>query len=80
MAADEAGALPAANGGSAAAPALRTVRLASAVDFAGFRRACRVLWAEQVTPEHFALYVTWRVVIVVIEPAFADRQDARMRG
>ncbi len=34
------------------APAVRTVRLASAVDFAGFRRACRALWAEQVVPEH----------------------------
>jgi DNA polymerase len=30
---------------------VRTVRLASAIDFAGFRRACRALWAEQVVPE-----------------------------
>ncbi|HEV7577833.1 MAG TPA: UdgX family uracil-DNA binding protein [Caldimonas sp.] len=36
------------------APALRTVTLASAVDFAGFRRACRQLWAEQVAPERVA--------------------------
>ena len=35
--------------------ALRTVTLASAVDFAGFRRACRQLWAEQVAPER----VSW---------------------
>ena len=46
--------------GSAAAPALastslRTVTLPSAVDFEGFRRACRVLWAEQIAPEH----VSW---------------------
>ena len=34
--------------------ALREVRLASAVDFAGFRRACRQLWAEQVAPDHVA--------------------------
>jgi len=35
--------------------ALRTVTLASATDFAGFRRACRELWAAQVAPEH----VSW---------------------
>jgi DNA polymerase len=35
---------------------VRTVRLASAVDFAGFRRACRALWAEQVAPER----VVWQ--------------------
>jgi len=35
--------------------ALRTVTLASATDFAGFRRACRELWAAQVTPDR----VTW---------------------
>jgi DNA polymerase len=40
---------------SALAPALRAITLASAVDFAGFRRACRRLWAEQVAPEH----VSW---------------------
>ena len=34
-----------------AAPAVRTVRLASAVDFAAFRRACRQLWSEQVAPD-----------------------------
>jgi uracil-DNA glycosylase len=33
---------------------VRTVRLASAIDFAGFRRACRALWAEQVAPERVA--------------------------
>ena len=33
---------------------LREVRLASAVDFAGFRRACRQLWAEQVAPDRVA--------------------------
>jgi uracil-DNA glycosylase len=36
-------------------PALRTITLASGVDFEGFRRACRALWAEQVAPEH----VSW---------------------
>ena len=35
---------------------LRTVTLASATDFEGFRRACRVLWADQVGPDR----VTWR--------------------
>src|SRR4051794_33740476 len=35
--------------------ALRTVTLASATDFAGFRRACRELWAAQVAPER----VSW---------------------
>jgi probable DNA metabolism protein len=39
----------------AASTALRTITLASAVDFEGFRRACRLLWAEQVAPEH----VSW---------------------
>ena len=35
--------------------ALRSITLASAIDFGGFRRACRQLWAKQVAPEH----VTW---------------------
>ena len=35
--------------------ALRTVTLASATDFAGFRRACRTLWAEQIAPDR----VSW---------------------
>ena len=34
----------------------RTVTLADATDFAGFRRACRELWAAQVAPDH----VSWR--------------------
>ncbi|MDQ6684279.1 MAG: UdgX family uracil-DNA binding protein [Pseudomonadota bacterium] len=33
-----------------AAAALRSVTLAHSVDFEGFRRACRQLWAEQVEP------------------------------
>ncbi|MBV9891933.1 MAG: UdgX family uracil-DNA binding protein [Rhizobacter sp.] len=41
---------------TSASRGVRTVRLASAVDFAGFRRACRVLWAEQVAPER----VVWQ--------------------
>jgi len=40
----------------AATPGLRTVTLAGAVDFPGFRRACRELWAEQVAPDR----VNWR--------------------
>ena len=40
--------------GDAAAP--RTVTLASAVDIAGFRAACRRLWAEQTEPAR----VVWR--------------------
>jgi len=32
---------------------MRTITLASAIDFDGFRHACRALWAEQVEPgEH----------------------------
>ena len=31
-----------------------SIRLASAVDFDGFRRACRQLWAQQVEPERVA--------------------------
>ena len=42
--------------GASAASDVRTVRLASAVDFAGFRRACRALWAEQIAPER----VVWQ--------------------
>ena len=42
-------------GSARAAPALRAVSLANAVDFEGFRNACRRLWAEQVAPEH----VSW---------------------
>jgi DNA polymerase len=52
MTADVGASLPA---GSPAGD-VRTVRLASAVDFAGFRRACRALWAEQVAPER----VVWQ--------------------
>ncbi len=47
--------MTAAGSDGAPAPAVRAVTLASAVDFAGFRRACRQLWAEQVAPEH----VSW---------------------
>ena len=47
---------------------VRTVRLASAVDFAGFRRACRALWAEQVEPE--------RVVWQCADDAESDLFDA----
>jgi DNA polymerase len=51
MAADERAALLA-TGPLGSATDVRTVRLASAVDFAGFRRACRRLWADQIAPEH----------------------------
>jgi uracil-DNA glycosylase len=57
MAADDgASDLAAAAGGVAPTVDLRTVRLASAVDFDGFRRACRRLWAEQVAPDR----VVWQ--------------------
>ena len=46
----------ASTGAGSPALELRTVTLAGAVDFAGFRRACRQLWAEQVAPER----VNWR--------------------
>jgi probable DNA metabolism protein len=55
MAAGEADAFLAATVDRATAT-VRTVRLASTVDFAGFRRACRALWADQVAPEH----VVWQ--------------------
>src|SRR5450432_1625837 len=32
-------------------PASRSVSLAGATDFDGFRRACRQLWAEQIAPD-----------------------------
>jgi DNA polymerase len=38
--------------GAAPAAGVRTVRLASATDFAGFRSACRTLWSKQVAPDH----------------------------
>ena len=46
----------ASTGAGSPALELRTVTLAGAVDFTGFRRACRQLWAEQVAPER----VNWR--------------------
>src|SRR6478672_3848710 len=49
-------AIPVAAATSASALELRTVTLAGAVDFAGFRRACRQLWAEQIAPDR----VNWR--------------------
>ena len=42
----------------AAAPGtndLRSITLAGAIDFDGFRRACRLLWSQQVAPE----FVAW---------------------
>ena len=58
MTADERGSVPAAASGPAPSAEVRTVRLASAVDFAGFRRACRQLWSEQVAPDR----VVWQSV------------------
>ena len=40
-----------ANSEVAAASGLRSVTLAGAADFEGFRRACRTLWAEQIEPD-----------------------------
>ena len=40
---------------TAAPDALRSISLASAVDFDGFRSACRDLWASQIAPDH----VSW---------------------
>jgi len=39
----------------AALSGLRSVTLAGAADFEGFRRACRTLWAEQIEPDR----VSW---------------------
>jgi len=64
--------------GGAAPPAtspasdVRTVRLASAVDFAGFRRACRALWADQVAPER----VVWQCADDAEGDLFEARDDA----
>ena len=51
----EVGASPTIAAAPADPAALRSVMLASAVDFAGFRRACRALWAEQIAPDR----VSW---------------------
>src|SRR4051812_31632266 len=58
MTADERASFLAATTAGDAAPGgdVRTVLLASAIDFAGFRRACRVLWSEQVAPDR----VVWQ--------------------
>jgi DNA polymerase len=53
MMADERARFPPARADDASSAAgVRTVRLASAVDFAGFRSACRALWAKQIAPDH----------------------------
>jgi DNA polymerase len=56
------------------APALRTVTLASAVDFAGFRRACRALWAEQVAPERVSWHAADDAEVDLFEATGADAQ------
>ena len=76
MAAEEVGAVPAATSDSATAPAVRTVRLASAIDFAGFRRACRALWAEQIAPEH----VAWHCADDAEVDLFESERDAPGRA
>ena len=65
MTADESAAPPATSPTSD----VRTVRLANAVDFPGFRRACRALWAEQVAPE--------RVVWLCADDAEGDLFETR---
>jgi uracil-DNA glycosylase family protein len=44
---------------------MRTITLASAIDFDGFRRACRELWAEQVQPDQ----VAWRIAAAGVAEA-----------
>jgi probable DNA metabolism protein len=69
----------ASTGNAGPGAALRTITLASAVDFEGFRRACRLLWAEQVAPEH----VGWHCAddaegdLFEEEPALADPWSER---
>jgi probable DNA metabolism protein len=48
---DDACGIPAPAPAGTSLPDVRRVTLASASDFAGFRRACRQLWAEQVAPD-----------------------------
>ena len=64
--------LAAAAGDDASTAALRTIRLASAIDFAGFRRACRLLWSEQVAPER----VRWLSADDAGSELFAVEPDA----
>ena len=59
---------PAPDAADPAGAARHTARLANAADLAGFRRACRELWAEQVEPGR----VDWQVA----GGAETDRPDA----
>ena len=56
---------------------LRSITLAGAIDFAGFRRACRTLWAQQIGPEH----VTWHTADDAEGDLFEDSapDDAPLR-
>ena len=56
---------------SAVDVALRSVTLASAVDFDGFRRACRSLWAAQIAPDH----VSWHTLDDAEGDLFDDGGD-----
>jgi len=57
-----------ANSEVAAASGLRSVTLAGAADFEGFRRACRTLWAEQIEPDR----VSWHTADDVEGDLFED--------
>ena len=72
MTADERGSVPAAASGAAPTAEVRTVRLASAIDFAGFRRACRQLWSEQVAPDR----VAWQSVDDAERDMFESERNA----
>ena len=65
---------PRAAPGDATTP--RTVTLASAVDIAGFRAACRRLWAEQTEPGR----VVWRVAADAEGDLFASPPPAPSRA
>jgi len=54
----------------------RSITLASAVDFDGFRRACRVLWAEQVEPAR----VGWHTADDAEADLFATLPEPSLHG
>jgi len=60
---------------TAAPDALRSISLASAIDFDGFRRACRDLWARQIAPDH----VSWHTADD-IEGDLFDGDDGIVKG
>ncbi|HEY2187482.1 MAG TPA: UdgX family uracil-DNA binding protein [Caldimonas sp.] len=77
MTADERAPFPTAQAnGAAPASSVHAVRLASAVDFAGFRRACRTLWSQQVAPDRVGWTCADDAEIDLFVDARGDGADA----